>query len=89
MNTRYFGFVTKNPLKIIIAWKEGQENPSDYFMKHNSAKHHKHACLIYLQTDKTPQLVPLILIKPDLQGCVDTEDSNMEESCKTFLIPRI
>ena len=44
---------------------------------------------IYLQTDKTPRTVPLVLLDPDLKGYVDPADSKMEKFRKTFPIPQI
>ena len=58
-----FGLETKKPLKILIPWKSGQENLADYFTKHHYVKHHKMVRLIYLQTDKAPHTVPLVLLK--------------------------
>ena len=65
------------------------KNLSAYFTKHHYVKHHKNVRPIYLQTDKIPRIVPLVLLKPALKGCVDTEDSNMEEFRKTSPIPQI
>ena len=66
-----FGFVTKNPKNFLITWKSVQENLVDYFTKHHYEKHHKRVRPIYIYTDKTPRSVPLVLLKPLLQGCVD------------------
>ena len=73
--------------KNIIAWKSGQINLADYFKKLHSVKHHKRVRPVYLQTDKTTQTVLLILLQPDLKGCVDPADSKMEEFRKTLTIP--
>ena len=86
-NTRYFWIRDQKTLIFfLIARKVGQENLADYFTKHNYVKLHKRVCSIYLQTYKIPRTVPLILLKPSLKGCVDTEDPNMEEFCKTLPI---
>ena len=82
-----FGFVTKTVKTFLVAWKVRQENPTNYFTKHYSAKHHKRVRRIYLHTDKTPRSVPLILLKPEIQGYVDPVDSKMEEFRETFTIP--
>ena len=85
MQNEYAAFLT---LKIfLIAWKAGQENLSDYFTKHHSIKQHKRVRPIYLQTDKMSQTLPTVLLNPSLQGCVDPEDSKMEQSRKISPIP--
>ena len=58
-------------------------------MKHHLSKNHKLVFPIYLHIDKTPQSVPPVLLKLALQLCVDTADSKMEESRKTFPISQI
>ena len=78
INMRYFGIRDQKMLEnFLIAWKSGQENPADCFTKHHFENHHKCVCLIYLQTNKTPHSVPLVLIQTYLQGYVDPEDSNI------------
>ena len=42
-----------------------------------------------MQTDKILRTVLLVLLKPALQGCVDTADSKMEEFRNIFPIPQI
>ena len=84
-----FGFVIKNSKKSLISWKSGQENLANYSTKRHSAKHHKCVRPIYLQTNKIKRSVPLVLLKPALQGYFDPVDSNMEEFYKTFNIIRI
>ena len=63
------------------------KNLADDFTKHHFVKHHKRVRPIYLQTYKTPRTVPLVLLKPALQGCVDTENPKMEEFRRAFFIP--
>ena len=78
MNMRYFWIRDQKTLtKFLIVWKSRQENPADYFTRHYYVKHHKMVCSIYLLTDKTPRIVIFVLLKPDLQGCVDPEYSKM------------
>ena len=55
----------------------------------HSAKHHKCVRPVYLQTDKILCSIPLILLKPSLQGSVDPAGYKMEELRKTFPIRRI
>ena len=69
MNMRYF-WICDFKL-FLIAWKARQENLAEYFTKRHSVKHHKRVRPIYLQTYKTPWTVPLVLLNPSLQGCVD------------------
>ena len=79
MNMRYFWICDPKTFKnFFIAWKSGQENIEDYFTKHHHVKHHKRVRPIYIQTEKTPRTVLLVLLKPDLQRCVDPADSKME-----------
>ena len=90
MNMRYFSILHQKTFKtFLIAWEAVQENIVDYLMKHSYAKHHKHVSPIYLHTNKTLRLVPLILLKPYLQGCLDPEYSKIEEFLKTFIISQI
>ena len=69
--------------------KEVQENLADYFTKYHYIKHHKMVRPIYLQAYKMPGTVLLVLLNPELQGCVDPVDSNMEQLRNTFLIIQI
>ena len=78
INMRYFFIRDQKTLKrFLAAWKAG----------HNYEKHHKHLYSIYLQTNKMSRSVLLVLLKPDLQGCVDLADSKMNEFRKKFPIP--
>ena len=88
-NTLFLDYWPKTLKNFLIVWKSGQENLAEYFTKNHSVKHHKRVHHIYLQTDKTPRTVALVLLKPDLQGCFDPADSKMEELWKTFPITRI
>ena len=89
-NVRYFWISDQKPSRdFLIEWKSGQENIAKYFTKHHYVRHHKRVRPIYIQTYKTTWTIPLVLLKPDLQGCVDPEDSNMEELRKTSPILRI
>ena len=72
INMRYFWIRDQKTKQNLIAWKARQENLSDYFTKHHSVKHHQRVRPIYLHTDKTARIVPLVLLWPDLNGCVDT-----------------
>ena len=74
----------KNLKKFLIIWKFGQENLADYFTKKYSAKHHKRVHPIYIKTDNMTRWFLIVLL-----GCVDPEDSKMEESYNTFPITRI
>ena len=58
---------SRNAKTFLIAWKAGHENIANYLMKHHSAKHRKYVGLIYLQINKTPRSVPIILLKQALQ----------------------
>ena len=71
MTMRYFWIRDQKTFKIPIAWKLGKLNIADYFTKHNSVKYYKRVRPIYLQTDEMPQAVPLVLLNPSLQGCLD------------------
>ena len=71
-NMRYFWIRDQKTLqKFLILWKAGQDNIANYSTKHYSVKHHKHVRPIYLQKNKTHRSVPIVLLKPSLQGCVD------------------
>ena len=72
----------KNLKNFLIAWKSGEENLAEYFIKH-----HKRVRTIHMQTDKTPRKVPLVILKPDLKGCVDPKDSNIEKFRNILPIP--
>ena len=79
MNKQYFGIRGQKTLKLFLAaWKAGQENLANYFTKHRSAKHHKRVHLIYLQTNKTPRSVPILLLNLSLQGCIDPDNLKTE-----------
>ena len=53
---------------FLIAWKAGQENITESFTKHHSKKHHKRVRPVYIQTDKMPRPVPLVLLKGIMVG---------------------
>ena len=88
-NMRYFLIFDPKTLKFSHCKKAGQENLAGYFTKNHSAKHHKCVRPIYIQKDKTLWSVPLVLLKPALQGCVHPADYKMEEFRKTLPILQI
>ena len=90
MNTQYLWIRDQKTLKKKPLYgKQDKKMLMTIFKSIILKNHNKHVPLIYLNTDKTPRSVPLVLIEPALQECVYPKDSNKEGLRKTFSITQI
>ena len=78
MNGQYFWLIDQVNLNIYrIVWAPGLENLADYFMKTNSAAHHRAVRPYYVQMPNSPRTIIKVSRNSDetnsarFRGCVD------------------